>query len=75
MGALLSVEAELPIFVLEDIEQEVRSILCSGSVIQLVLSSPAHFKSLKQNLLGVPEFILVTAHEGCNKDGHRTPFL
>jgi len=75
MGARLSVKSELPILVLENMERSIKSIHCSESMIKLSFTSPNFFEILEDVLAQVSDFILVTAHDGCNEAGERTPYL
>lgn len=68
---------QYPILPLEDIEDDLSEIFCTGSEIELYFSSAEKFKELEKELetLTGSEFILVTSHLDCNAEDQRAPHM
>ncbi|OJJ33799.1 hypothetical protein ASPWEDRAFT_545139 [Aspergillus wentii DTO 134E9] len=67
----LNVESKQPILVLEDVEPWVEDISCSESQIRLAFSSFKDIETFYYSLDALRDFVIVTAHEGCDLDGER----
>ena len=66
-----------PVLPLEDIEDDLDGISCSGSEIELRFSSAEKLKELETELesLGGSDFVVVTSHLDCNAEDQRAPHM
>jgi hypothetical protein len=69
--ASLFVKSQEPILVLEDLDSDLYSVICSKSEIALHFASPA---ALDDVLRFNQSFFVVTSHDTCNSDGHRATY-
>ena len=73
--AKLGMEFKLPTLMLEDVEHHIQSIRCYSSEIHLYFKSTKFLKRAHYEFASVDSFIIVTSHQGCNKDGERDPHV
>lgn len=74
MGGRVSVQADSPILLLEEVEQDLDEVHCQESTISLSFNSLQAFTLARSVIQQFPKFLVVTAHEGCNEDGERAPY-
>lgn len=68
-------EFKTPTLLLEDIEHHIKAVDCFDSRVYLYFSSSKALKHAHKEFQSVDSFLLITSHEGCNKDGERDPHL
>lgn len=56
---------------LEEMENHVDEVRCYDSSVHLYFRATETFKLAHEELSRVAEFVLITSHQGCNKDGER----
>ncbi len=74
-GAKVAMDFKTPALLLEDIEHHIQAIDCFESRVYLYFSSSKALKHAHREFKSVDNFLLITSHEGCNKDGERDPHL
>lgn len=73
-AASLSVKSREPLLVVEDLENELKDVVCSASQISLFFNAPGGFDAVKEAFKLNGSFIVVTSHDGCNLDGERATY-
>ncbi|KKA23079.1 GPI anchored protein [Rasamsonia emersonii CBS 393.64] len=73
-AASLSVKSREPLLVVEDLENELKDVVCSNSQISLFFNAPGGFDAVKEAFQLNGSFIVVTSHDGCNLDGERATY-
>ncbi|PKY06665.1 hypothetical protein P168DRAFT_339963 [Aspergillus campestris IBT 28561] len=71
-AATVDVASHLPIFFLEDVDAHMEDVSCSESHIQLVFESIDTMYNVKGQIESTGDFIIVTAHSGCDPEGERS---
>ena len=72
--ATLRMETKKPTILLEHMADVVSGVACSRSGIQLQFASSLYASRARKSW-SIPEFIVVTSNEGCNKNGQRLPYM
>ncbi len=72
--AIVRLGSEKPFLLLEDIEDYLESVYCSGSTIEIYLATAASHNT-KTTFEELIESYLISSHYGCNGDGSRVPYL
>ena len=70
-AAQVRIASKLPSLLLEEMETHFDGVQCSVSTVTLFFSTPERLRLAHEELSRVAQFILVTSHEGCNKEGER----
>jgi hypothetical protein len=73
--AKTSTRFKLPALALEDIESHLESVQCSDSVLVLDFMDELALRQAKGEWDGLSNFILISSHPSCNKDGERAPYV
>ncbi|PQE30422.1 GPI anchored protein [Rutstroemia sp. NJR-2017a WRK4] len=73
--ATTSMRYKLPAVALEDIELNVKNIVCSDSAIIINFPSASLLAKAEREWGGLAEFLVISSHAGCNDDGARAPYL
>ncbi|KAL1962159.1 hypothetical protein VTN77DRAFT_505 [Rasamsonia byssochlamydoides] len=73
-AASLSVKSREPILVVEELETELKDVVCSTSQMSLFFHAPGGLDAVKESFNLNGSFIVVTAHDGCNLDGERATY-
>ncbi|KAI9368980.1 hypothetical protein BJX61DRAFT_549966 [Aspergillus egyptiacus] len=71
----LDVESQWPVLVLEDFDDGLESVSCTGSQIQLAFASGISEEEFSAAAKSMSEFVVVTAHDGCDLDGGRSAHI
>ncbi|KAM3082353.1 hypothetical protein ACMFMF_002017 [Clarireedia jacksonii] len=66
---------KLPAVALEDIELNVKDIMCSDSTIVIDFPSASLLANAEREWEGLSEFLVISSHAGCNDEGARAPYL
>lgn len=66
---------KLPAVTLEDIELNVKNIVCSESTIILQFPSENLLLGAKKEWNNLSEFLVISSHAGCNDQNERAPYL
>jgi hypothetical protein len=74
-AARLQMSAKKPALALESIEDQIDSIECTVGEAQLSFATLEALQSVYMHFENVPEFFLITSHDGCNVEGERGIFL
>ncbi|KAM0316951.1 hypothetical protein ACHAO8_002754 [Botrytis cinerea] len=73
--ASTSMKYKLPAVALEDIELNVKNIVCSKSTIILQFPSENLLLGAKKEWKDLSEFLVISSHAGCNDQNARAPYL
>jgi hypothetical protein len=73
--ATTSMRYKLPAVALEDIELNVKNIVCSDSAIIINFPSASLLAKAEREWEGLAEFLVISSHAGCNDEGARAPYL
>ena len=73
--ATTSMSFKLPTLALEDIENQLDSIECLDSIIALEFVDEQVLKQARKAWDDLTEFIVISSHPGCNRDGERAPYV
>ena len=73
--AQVTMSSRMPSLVLEDMENHFDEIQCYNSSVYLYFSKVETLKHAHEELNRVERFVLITSHDGCNKDGEREPHM
>jgi hypothetical protein len=73
--ATTSMRFKLPALALEDIENHLDSIECLDSIIALEFVDEQVLKQARKAWDDFTEFIVISSHPGCNRDGERAPYM
>lgn len=68
-------QLQVPALLLEDIENHMDNIDCFPSKIYLCFSSDGALQHAHEEFLSVHKFLVITSHDGCNRDGERSSHL
>lgn len=68
-------EYKMPALILEDIETNLKDIQCSESTIKVEFTEAQEFNAAKDSWGSLSEFLIISSHFGCNRDGERSPHL
>lgn len=68
----LDVESRWPILALEELDTEIDSIVCTESKIHFNFRSATAEERFNTEIKGMPEFVVVTSHDGCDLEGDRS---
>jgi hypothetical protein len=68
-------EYKLPALTLEDIEMSLKDIQCSDSALVVEFAEAEMFNAAKESWDNISEFLIISSHAGCNRDGERSPYL
>lgn len=68
----LDVQSQWPILALEDFDASLDGVSCTDSQIQLTFASAVAQKRFNEAIGTLPEFLVVTSHEGCDREGERS---
>lgn len=71
-AATVDVESHWPIFLLEDVDADMENVSCSDSLLQLLFGSRDTMHNMKRLLESTGDFVIVTAHSGCDLEGERS---
>lgn len=71
-AATVDVVSNWPIFLLEDVDADIEDMSCSESHIQLAFASMDRMHDLRRLVEITGDFILVTAHSGCDLEDERS---
>ena len=63
-----------PTILLEHMDDVVSRVVCSSSGIQMQFTSSQYTKRAQDSWI-MPEFIVITSNEGCNKHSQRLPYM
>ena len=74
-AARIQMSANKPALALESLEDQIDSIECSVGEAHLSFATFEALQSVYMHFEGVPEFLLITSHDGCNVDGERAIYL
>ncbi len=69
--AQVRISSKWPSLVLEEMENHFDDVKCSDSTVRLYFQSRETLKLACEELSRVAGFVLITSHQGCNKDGER----
>ena len=72
--ATLHMETKTPTIMLEHMSDVVSGVACTLSGIQLQFAS-SNYAKMARNSWNMPEFVMITSNEGCNKNGQRLPYM
>jgi hypothetical protein len=73
-AASLSVKSREPMLLVEELETELKEVVCSASEISLFFNAPGAFDAVKASFELTESFIIVIANDGCNLDGERATY-
>ncbi|KAF7924019.1 hypothetical protein EAE99_006680 [Botrytis elliptica] len=73
--ASTSMKYKLPTITLEDIELNIKNILCSKSTIIVEFPSANLLAEAEKEWKDLSEFLVISSHAGCNDQNARTPYL
>ncbi|KAI9650585.1 hypothetical protein NHQ30_000603 [Ciborinia camelliae] len=73
--ATTSMKYKLPAVTLEDIELNVKNIVCSDSTIIINFPSSKLLAEAEREWNNLSEFLVISSHYGCNSEGARAPYL
>lgn len=71
-AATVDVVSNWPIFLLEDVDADIEDMSCSESYIQLAFTSMDRMHDMRRLVETTGDFILVTAHSGCDLEDERS---
>lgn len=74
-AAKVSMKFKIPALLLEDIEHHTERIDCFDSRVYLYFNSAEALEHAHEEFRRANNFLLITSHLGCNKDGERNPHL
>lgn len=60
---------------LEELESHVDEVRCFDSSVHLYFGTIETVKHAYEELGRVAKFVLITSHQGCNRDGERDTYL
>ncbi|TVY85315.1 hypothetical protein LSUE1_G000192 [Lachnellula suecica] len=66
---------KLPALILEDIEASLVDIQCSDSAVMVEFAESEMLTAARESWRNVSEFLVISSHSGCNRDGERSPYL
>ncbi|KAL3477719.1 hypothetical protein BJX99DRAFT_245950 [Aspergillus californicus] len=72
LSTTLDVQSQWPILALEDFDASMDNVSCTDSQIQLTFASAAAEKSFNEVIGTLPESLVVTSHDGCDREGERS---
>jgi len=73
--AQVSISSRLPSVMLEELESHVDEVRCYDSSVHLYFRTIETLKHAHEELGRVAGFVLITSHQGCNRDGERDTHL
>jgi len=74
-AARLAFSSKLPVLALEDVELHLGNIQCSEAAIEILFESQYHCDKAHKAWEDLGNFLVVTSHPGCNRNGERSPYL
>lgn len=73
-AARVAITPKLPVLAIEDLDPHLSALKCTEKSIEVHFHFSEALQTAKRLWVELGTFVIVTAHEGCNEDGGRSPY-